>query len=183
MDERLEGELLEAAKAGDRQAFERAITPHLPMLFAYSRAVCGDHHAAHDVVQEVALIAHQNLNHLFAQTDFASWLKAIARRQALSMRRKLNRAPLLTEPLLETVYHDPTPQAAAPRREALAKCLQGVEGKLGRVLHDHYFQGLKVPELARAMNLTRHAVAQILYRGRTLLRECIQRRLNEEAAS
>lgn len=183
MDERLETELLEAAKAGDREAFERSITPHFPMLFAYSRAVCGDHHAAHDVVQEVALIAHQNLKHLFAQTDFASWLKAIARRQALAMRRKLTRTPVLAESSLEAVYHDPTPAAGAPRREALARCLQGIDGKLGRILHDHYFQGLKVPDLAQAMNLTRHAIAQILYRGRTLLRECIQRRLKVETAT
>ncbi|MCI0655629.1 MAG: sigma-70 family RNA polymerase sigma factor [Acidobacteria bacterium] len=183
MDERLETKLLEEAKAGSAEAFEQAITPHLPMLFAYSRAICADHHAAHDVVQEVALIAHQNLTHLFPQTDFGAWLKAIARRQALSMRRRLTRAPILAEASLEAVYLDPTPDATAPRRDALAGCLRQMEGRLGRILHEHYFVGLKVPDIAHAMNMKRHAIAQLLYRGRVLLRECIQKKLTEEAAS
>jgi len=52
-----ETRLLKAAQGGDPKAFERVLRPHLPMLFAYSRAICGDFHAAEDVVQETAQIA------------------------------------------------------------------------------------------------------------------------------
>ena len=80
--------LLARAKKGDAIAFEHLIAPHLPMLFAYSRAICLDFHAAQDVVQESAIIAFRNLNHLFPEADFSTWLRAIARRQALEARRK-----------------------------------------------------------------------------------------------
>ena len=78
--------------------------PHLAALLAYSRAICGDFHAAQDVVQETALIAYRNLDRFFAEADFATWLKAIARRQALAARRKLGRHRLAAEELLEAVY-------------------------------------------------------------------------------
>src|SRR6266850_2558088 len=34
-------------------------------IFAYSRAIFSDYHAAQDVVQETAIIAFRNLKHLF----------------------------------------------------------------------------------------------------------------------
>ena len=83
-----ESDLLDKAKAGDGAAFELLLVPHLPMLFAYSRAICGDYHAAADVVQETALIALRRLDHFFPEADFAAWLKAIARREALSARAR-----------------------------------------------------------------------------------------------
>lgn len=183
MNERLENELLAAAKGGDAAAFQQVLIRHLPMLYAYSRALCGDHHAAQDVVQETGLIAFRNLNHLFPETDFVAWVKAIARRQALSMQRKLSRAAVLPEESIEAVYQDPSPAAAAPRRDALARCLGALQGRLARVIRDHYFGGSKVEELAQGMEMTRHAVVQLLYRARMALRDCIQRRLAREHSS
>ena len=183
MNERLESELLASAKGGDATAFQRALIPHLPMLYAYSRALCGDHHAAQDVVQETGLIAFRNLNHLFPETDFVAWVKAIARRQALSMQRKLSRVAALPEEFIEAVYQDPSPVAVAPRRDALATCLDALQGRLARVVREHYFGGSRVEELAQGMEMTRHAVVQLLYRARMALRECIQRRLARELTS
>src|SRR5204863_498194 len=86
-----EQRLLAQAKKGNAPAFERLVTPYLPMLFAYSRAICLDYHAAQDVVQETAIIAFRNLNHLFPEADLPTWLMSIARRQPLAVLRKLHR--------------------------------------------------------------------------------------------
>jgi RNA polymerase sigma-70 factor (ECF subfamily) len=181
MDDPAEIELLNQAKAGDRVAFERALKPHLPTLFGYSRAICGDYHVAQDVVQETALIAFRNLNHLFAETDFATWLRAIARRQALAARRKLARLGLgIVEEAVEAVYQDPSPAATASRRAALQKCLEALGGRLGQVIRGHYFQGSKLAELADAMAMKVNAVKQLLYRARLSLRDCIRERLRLE---
>ena len=56
MDSPSEPDVVDTAKA-DAAEFERGLLPHLPMLFAYSRAICGDYHVAQDVVQQTALIA------------------------------------------------------------------------------------------------------------------------------
>src|SRR5438105_576107 len=96
-----ETELIARAKKGDAPSFEHLMTPYLSMLFAYSRAICSDYHAAQDVVQETAIIAFRNLDHLFPEADFPTWLRAIARRQALDARRKLRRHARFTEEAIE----------------------------------------------------------------------------------
>lgn len=177
MEPNREIELLALAKAGDAQAFEEVLVPHLPMLFAYSRAICGDYHAAQDVVQDTSLIAYRNLVHLFAEADFATWLKAIARRQALAARRKLTRMSLVAEEVIEKVYQEPTPTSKDPRLEALAECLERLAGRMRQVVRGHYFQGAKLAEVARSMDMKEPAAKQLLYRARLWLHECMTKRL------
>jgi RNA polymerase sigma-70 factor (ECF subfamily) len=178
-----ETKLLSAAKAGDAHAFERALRPHLPMLFAYSRAICGDFHAAEDVVQETAQIAYRKLNYLIPEADFAGWLKAIARRQALAARRKLTKASLVAETVIERVYQDPTSAALDRRGEALEMCLRQLEGRAAEAVRAHYFEGVKLNELAPKLAMTPAAVRQMLHRVRLLLLECVQKRLGVESLS
>lgn len=179
MDPTSENHLLARAKSGEVQAFEQVLLPYLPMLFAYSRAICGDYHAAQDVVQETALIAFRNLNHLFPEADFAIWLRAIARRQALTARRKLLRLSLVAEEAIEKVYQDPAP-LSGPYHDALTACLGALGGRMARVVRAHYFQGCRLDEVARNMGLNTSAVKQLLYRARLRLRECVQQRLGVE---
>jgi RNA polymerase sigma-70 factor (ECF subfamily) len=175
-----ENELLTRARQGDIGSFEQALAPHLPMLLAYSRAICCDYHAAEDVVQETALIAFRNLEHLFAEVDFSVWLRAIARRQALAARRALNRTDLIGDTLVEQVYLDPMPATEGPRAEALRQCLGELSGRMLDVVQAHYFEGSRLAEVARGLDTTLAAAKQLLYRARLALLDCVNRRLNVE---
>lgn len=174
--------LLARAKAGEIAAFETVLRPHLPMLLAYARAICGDFHRAQDVVQETALVAYRNLDHLFPEADFASWLKAIARRQALAARRQDVRLSAWTDEALEAAYADPTPEAVAPEREALARCLEKLDEQAGRIVRGHYFDGAKLAALAESLRLNLNTVKTVLHRARLSLQECVERRLRTERA-
>jgi RNA polymerase sigma-70 factor (ECF subfamily) len=175
-----ESRLLHAAQGGDPKAFERVLRPHLTMLFAYSRAICGDFHAAEDVVQETAQIAYRKLNFLIPEADFAGWLKAIARRQALAARRSLTKTNLVADDVIERVYQDPAPAAAGRRGEALTDCIDKLEGRAAQAVKGHYFDGVKLNELADKMGMTSVAMRQLLHRVRVLLLECVRRRLSVE---
>ena len=178
-----ESRLIAAAKIGNKEAFEKALRPHLPMLFAYSRAIVLDFHAAEDVVQETAQIAYHKLNFLIPEADFAGWLKAIARRQALAARRKLTKTSLVTEEVIERVYQDLAPATEGRRGEALTECLDGLEGRSADVVKAHYFEGVKLSDLAPRMDMTPMAVRQLLHRVRLLLLDCVRRKLGVENAS
>jgi RNA polymerase sigma-70 factor (ECF subfamily) len=177
-----ETRLIAAAKGGDPQAFERAIRPHLAGLFAYARAICGDFHAAEDVVQETAQIAYRKLNFLIPEADFAGWLKAIARRQALSARRKLTKTVLVVDQILESVYEDPAPATVGLRGEALADCLDQLDGRAAQAVKGHYFEGVKLADLADRMGVSGVALRQMLHRVRVLLQDCVRRRLGTTEA-
>jgi len=175
-----ESRLLQSAQAGDARAFEKVLRPHLAMLFAYSKAICGDFHAAEDVVQETAQIAYRKLNFLIPEADFAGWLKAIARRQALAARRSLTKTSLIADDVIERVYQDPSPATSGRRGEALTDCIDGLEGRAAQAVKGHYFDGVKLNELADRMGMTSVALRQLLHRVRVLLLECVRRRLSVE---
>ena len=178
-----EAELLARAKRGDAEAFERLLTPFLPMLFAYSRAICLDFHAAQDVVQETAIIAFRNLNHLFPEADFSTWLRAIARRQSLEARRKLHRFARFAEEAVERAYQDPASPDVAAQRKLLVDCIRALGERGQDVVEEHYFRGLSLSELASQLETSVGAVKQLLYRARKLLEECVKKRRLGELSS
>jgi len=175
--------LLARAKKGDVPAFERLVTPYLPMLFAYSRAICLDFHAAQDVVQETAIIAFRNLNHLFPEADFSTWLRAIARRQALDARRKLHRFARFAEEAIERTYQDPAPSSLLVQRKLLSECIRALGDRVQGVVEAHYFHGSTLSEVALRLKTSVSAVKQLLYRARKLLEECVKKRLMTEQSS
>ena len=172
-----EAELVERAKNGDQGAFERALSPYLPMLYAYSRVLCADHHTAEDVMQQTALIAWRKLSFLFPEVDFGTWLKGIARREALSERRKSARLRPAVEAILEAAYDDPSHAAVAPEREALGECLKQLQGQAAEVVNAHYFQGEKLTDIARLRNLNFNTVRTVLHRARKALEDCVRGKL------
>jgi RNA polymerase sigma-70 factor (ECF subfamily) len=178
-----EARLLEMAKAGDREAFGRALEPYLPMLYAYSRSLCADHHMAQDVVQQTALIAYRKIGYLFSEVDFGTWLKGIARREALAERRKANRLLPVIEEILESAFDDPAPEAVVPEREALGECLKRLQGQSAAILTAHYFDGEKLTDIARQRGLNGNTVRTLLHRARLVLEECVRGRLAVEASS
>jgi RNA polymerase sigma-70 factor, ECF subfamily len=175
--------LLEQAKRGDKDAFARALCPYLPMLYAYGRSICGDHDLAQDVVQQTAMIAYQKIGFLFPEVDFGTWLKGIARREALSERRKAARIRPAIEGILEAVYDDPTPEAVAPEREALGECLKKLKGQASEIVGAHYFEGQKLTEIARLRSLNFNTVRTILHRARMMLEECVRARVTQAGSS
>lgn len=178
-------ELIARAKTGDLAAFEGALSPHLPMLFAYSRAICGDYHAAQDVVQETAVIALRKLDCFFAESDFGAWLRAIARHRALHARHKLNRPPLALEDFVEEYYAraDLAVDEEA-RMAAVQACLEQASERMRRVVNGHYLEGRPLAALAPDLAISVNAAKQLLYRARLFLQECVRRRLQSaEGAS
>ena len=177
-----ESQCLVRARKGDRAAFERLVSPYFPMLFAYSRSICGDYHAAQDVVQETAIIAFRNLDHLFPEADFSTWLRAIARRQALEARRKMHRLPRFVEEAIERSYQDPAPEAVLARRKLLADCVRSLADRSRAVVQDHYFEGSTLSDAAAKLKTSVSAVKQLLYRARRMLEDCVRKKLGTEHA-
>jgi len=174
--------LLALAKTGDREAFAHALEPYLPMLYAYSRSLCSDHHAAQDVVQQTALIAYRKIGFLFPEVDFGTWLKGIARREALSERRKAARLRPVLEAVVEAVYDEPPAPADDPERAALGECLKRLHGQAAAILQAHYFQGAALTEIARQRGMNGNTVRTVLHRARLALAECVRDRLAREGS-
>ncbi len=70
---------VDAAKNGDRAAFESLITPHAKTLFGYIAYRVSGRADALDVFQESVLCAWRNIAAFEEKSSFKTWLYAIAR--------------------------------------------------------------------------------------------------------
>jgi hypothetical protein len=74
-------ELVEAAQAGDSEAYATLIERFQQMAYALAYRSLGDHHLAQDVVQEAAIEAFVHLSQLKEPKAFPGWLRQIVFRQ------------------------------------------------------------------------------------------------------
>lgn len=80
-----------AARAGDRAAFDRLVTPALPRLRRYAALTVGHPEDAEDVVQDALLKAWNGLGSFDEAAAFTTWLTAIVANTALDHLRARKR--------------------------------------------------------------------------------------------
>ncbi len=81
-------ELVEAAQAGDSEAYNALIEHFQPMACALARRALGDHHLAQDVVQEAVIEAFVHLSQLKEPEAFPGWFRQIVFRQCTRVLRR-----------------------------------------------------------------------------------------------
>ena len=60
--------------------------------------------------------------------------------------------------------------------------MDGLEGRAAEVVKAHYFDGIKLSDLASRLDMKPVAIRQLLHRVRVLLLDCMRRRLGVENA-
>jgi len=94
MDEAVEREsprlraLVEAARAGDREAFGDLVTLHERVVYRTALAALGAREDAEDVAQDAFVVAWQKLPGFRGDAMFRTWLLTIVWRKALDRRRQ-----------------------------------------------------------------------------------------------
>jgi RNA polymerase sigma-70 factor, ECF subfamily len=125
--------LLEAARAGDEDAFARLVEPHRRALHAHCYRMLGSVHDAEDALQDALLNAWRGLAKFEGRSSLRSWLYTIATNACLrAIERRPKRvlpvdyAPAadphdgLAEPLVESVWVEPYPDETLGLEEGLA---------------------------------------------------------------
>jgi RNA polymerase sigma-70 factor (ECF subfamily) len=116
--------LLEAARAGDEDAYGRLLAPYRGELHAHCYRMLGSVHDAEDALQDASLRAWRGLGRFEGRSSLRSWLYTIATNTCLNLiaRRPKRVLPLdygpatdphdgLGMPLSETVWLEPYPDA------------------------------------------------------------------------
>jgi RNA polymerase sigma-70 factor (ECF subfamily) len=146
--------LVEAAQAGDRDAFGELATRFEPMVYAVAVRRLGNHSEAQELCQEVLVKAMQKLDQLKAPAAFGGWLRSITVRMAIN--RQVRRAPMIaTEPqaLDASCIESHTPLDAALAKERAAQVRGGLAqlGALDRdTLEAFYVRGESLAEMSES---------------------------------
>ena len=118
--------LIEAARAGDREAFGGLVSLHERVVLRTALAALGSREDAEDVTQEAFLVAWQKLPGFRGDSTFRTWLLTITWRKALDRRRARRRwwTRLAGGSPDEGFSLDVLPEPAAdPERAAVARDL------------------------------------------------------------
>jgi RNA polymerase sigma-70 factor (ECF subfamily) len=198
-------ELLERARAGDREAFALLTEPYRRELQVHCYRFLGSLQDAEDVLQEVWLAAWQGLEGFEGRASVRTWLYRVATNRCLNALRTRGRRPRVTwslpdlelpepsgmeevtwlEPypdaLLPEGASDPGPDARYEAREAISlafvTALQVLSPRQRAVLILRDVLGYHAEEVAGMLDATVESVTSALKRARARL----QRRIDERA--
>jgi RNA polymerase sigma-70 factor (ECF subfamily) len=180
MDE--ETELVRKARDGDRRAFDRLVTTHLPQVWATVWRMLRHREDAEDVVQEVFVSAHRALSGFRGDSKFSTWLHRIAVSRALNhlerAEEKLRRA---SEPIEPQASNGPraigNPLAALEAKELmrrLADCLSRLPAAWRAVLALRDAEERSYVQIAEILHVELGTVRSRLARARATLKNCVE---------
>ena len=179
---RIERELIELARLGDRDAFGRLMQAHLTRVWNVVWRIVRHEQDAEDIVQESFLAAFRALPAFRGESRFATWLHRIAVTRALNhLDRKAERVVRSSVPLdgpaAPPVRDEaPTPLQLLERKELLrrlAECLPKLPPAWRATLALRDGDGLSYEHIAEALSLNVGTVRSRLARARAALRKCV----------
>ena len=162
-------------KAPDRAArLERLVAQYQTSVLRMCWFCLYDKTQAEDAVQETFLKVWRGLDSFRGEAEEKTWIMRIAMHTCYDMNRSgwfrvFNRR----------VTPDMLPEAAAPFQEeddALTCAVAALPMKLREVILLHYYQGMKVNDIASALGISQSSVSGRLKRGRERLREMLEGR-------
>ena len=161
----------EAARRGDRRAFERLYERYARMVHGIllARASRND---VDDLLQDVFLTAFTRLATLRDARAFGSWLAMIARNRAMDSHRRAPR----TEELPEDLEGGDPSEAEA---HEILDIVRGLPEAYRETLLMRLAEGMTGPEIAGRTGLTPGSVRVNLHRGMALLRDRLKERTRE----
>jgi RNA polymerase sigma-70 factor (ECF subfamily) len=172
----------------DREAFGRLVKKYNRMAGAISYGICGDFHAAEDVVQDAFLKAYDSLSMLRDSTRFKYWLAGIVRSKTIDyIRQRKNFWSLPSNTSASSAgvsggYADRDREAFASesvdelfiREEFRGKILEAIRGlpeKYRLVITLKHMEGLSYKEISEITDSTVSALESRLFRAREALRK------------
>lgn len=168
-----------------REEFTQCWLQAEPSISAYVFASVSGFHDAEDVIQRVAQELARRFDEYDAGRPFVGWALWIAKSRVIDFYRLQSRQKiLLSDEMLGQLADTIIKQAdgRSHRREALELCLDDLPPKSRQLLELRYIEDLSAAETARDLGSTPGSVRVLLSRVRTVLANCIERRLATEGA-
>jgi RNA polymerase sigma-70 factor (ECF subfamily) len=162
--------LVEAAIAGDRDAFATLFRLTLPAVYRYLFGRCGDAALAEDLAQDAYMRAMRAVQSSFSggSSEFLAWLIRIARNRFLDHVKsgRVRWEVVVEETPVTLASGDPEMEALSIVAGAdLKRCLAQLTAEQQEVLLLRFFQGLPITDVALATGRTEGAVKALQFRA------------------
>jgi RNA polymerase sigma-70 factor (ECF subfamily) len=175
-----EKQLIDRARAGDRNALREVVDQHKDRLFAFVWRMVRNHHDGEEICQEAFLKAFASLDSFSSEYRFSTWLFTIAYRVCLNhLRRKravtgdldFAALPSESERASEAALES---EEASRLKEQVWSAVERLSPPQRASILLFYRHELTCHEIARVLELPLATVKSHLHRGRNRLREMLE---------
>ena len=174
-----EAELVEAARSGDRQAFDELVRRTFVDTFTLARRLTGNEEDARDVVQDAYLRAWKGIGKFRGEAAFSTWLYRITANAAASnvQRRRRHRVVPFADDFepVDTDAEQLVSQGAetAEALDRISVALDDLPAKLRNVVVLKDVYGMSHEAIAEELGITVSAAKVRLHRARRKLRDVL----------
>ena len=168
--------LLERIAQGDRMAMQVLFARHQVKVYRFVLRLIGDEAAEEDVISDVFLEVWRHAGRFEARSSVSTWLMAIARNKAYSMRRRPRGEELdeaKAEALIDT---DDDPEVAAQKKDkgdVLRACIQRLTVEHREVIDLVYYHEKSIDEVAEIVGIPENTVKTRMFYARKKLSEML----------
>lgn len=174
--------LIDAAKAGDRNALEALLQRYQGSVWRFGMKMCKDPEDAKDILQETLIAATRTLPGFRGKSAVSTWLYTIARSFCIKRHRKgklepdrvdsMEDGPVMELHAVPDAKLGPEEQVAGRQVSDLLEDAIGQLAPMYReVLLLRDVEGLSAPEVAQVLGLSTEAVKSRLHRARVAVRQ------------
>ena len=166
-------ELVEKARAGDRDAFATLAAESIGRLFNVARLMLGDRDLADDAVQETLVLAWRDLKGLRDPDGFDAWLHRVLVRSVYREARRERRRTSRTSPV-EAAEVEPGTPDDLEHRDQLERGFRQLRPEHRAVLVLHHYLGFSDQEAATVLCVPAGTVKSRLNRATSALRAALE---------
>lgn len=182
-----DAQLVQAALAGEKEAFGQLVERYQDRLFNTLVRVLGSHEDARDVTQDALVQAYVRLDSFRGDAKFYTWLYRVAMNLALSHRRRRRPTDSL-DAVKENVGAEPEAQSPSAtedlieqeRAQLLQQALLQLEGQYRQILVLRELEGCSYEAIAEILELPVGTVRSRLFRARLQLKKQLQTLMPDE---
>lgn len=175
-------ELVEAAQAGNRGAFEELVRRTSRLVYSRLFLETGDAHRSEDWTQETFLLAYRGLAKLGDPERFRFWLLTIADNVRVDAIRREMRQKRAAPPRSPAEALGQVPSGACPaeeaeraeRREQVLAVVRSLPDDYRLPVMLRYFGGADYETMEQQLGLSNGALRGMLHRGLKMLREKLE---------
>ena len=175
-------DLISRAAGGDASAFQALVERHRAMVYRVAYQFAGNHHDAEDIAQEVFIKVYRSLDRFRHDAQLTSWMYRIVMNACIDHRRRFRASTSAATGdeaeyrMLNAPEETPGPEERAYAGE-LGEVLQLEIGRLPKgqriVFVMRHYQGMKLCEIADALDLAEGTVKRQLHAAVHRLREAL----------
>ncbi|MBL4664682.1 MAG: sigma-70 family RNA polymerase sigma factor [Nitrospinaceae bacterium] len=159
---------------GERDCFDKYLSPHVPMIYKSAIRMCGNPNDAQDLVQETLYSALKNFHQIQDPEKSKYWMFSILRNLFLKdIEKTKKRAEVEFDAVCEKLSDNEHPEKDFLRAE-VKNNIQGILDKLDErlkiTLMMFYFEGQSYKEISASLNIPIGTVMSRIARAKVYLK-------------